>query len=183
MKTIDIEKLKLPQNYVNMAGAEKITTRIPVRKPRRQEFVRINADETYQLTTGIVELKDDQEVYLVDPAMLGELTGEWIPVRLVTAISRQGVLMLWPLKLPTEEGKINPWHASALEAAELAEKYWIRIVANRALGAYEVFKAVGELPEPEWPDMSFAEMIQIAFKDFYIADSNHVVAQRLRGHV
>jgi hypothetical protein len=170
MKTIDIEKLKLPQNYVNMAGAEKITTRIPVRKPKRQEFVRINADETYQLTTGIVELKDDQEVYLVDPAMLDELTGEWIPVRLVAAISRQGVLMLWPLKLPTEEGKINPWHGSALEAAELAEKYWIRIVANRALGAYEVFKAVGELPEPEWPDMSFAEMIQIAFKDFYIAD-------------
>lgn len=183
MKTIDIEKLKLPQNYADMAGAEKITTRIPGRKPRRQEFIRVNPDENYQLTTGIVELKDEQEVYLVDPDMLGELTGEWIPVRLVTTISRQGVLMLWPLKLPTEDGKINPWHASALEAAELAKKYWIRIVANRALGAYEVYKAVGELPEPEWPNLSFAEMVEIAFKDHYIVDSDHVVVQRLRGQV
>ncbi|MFC1844041.1 hypothetical protein ACFLZ5_04565 [Thermodesulfobacteriota bacterium] len=38
MKTIDIEKLKLPQNYTNMAGAEKVTTRIPGRKPRRQSL-------------------------------------------------------------------------------------------------------------------------------------------------
>jgi hypothetical protein len=183
LKNIDIEKLKLPQNYINMAGAEKITTRIPVRKPRRQEFVRINPDENFQLTTGIVELKDDQEVYLVDPSILGELTGEWIPVRLVLAISRQGVLMLWPLKLPTDEGKINPWHASALDAAELAENFWVRIAANRALGAYEVFKAVGELPDPEWPNMSFSEIIEIAFKDQYIAGPDHVVVQRLRGQV
>lgn len=183
MKSIDIEKLKLPQNYTNMAGAEKVTTRIPGRKPRRQEFVRVNPDENYQLTTGIVELKDEQEVFLVDPSMLDELTGEWIPVRLVTTISRQGVLMLWPLKLPTEEGKINPWHASALEAAELAEKFWIKMVANRHLGAYEVFKAKGELPEPEWPNLSFSEMIQIAFKNNYISDYDHVVVQRLQGKI
>ncbi|MFC1844042.1 hypothetical protein ACFLZ5_04570 [Thermodesulfobacteriota bacterium] len=115
--------------------------------------------------------------------MLDELTGEWIPVRLVTTISRQGVLMLWPLKLPTEEGKINPWHASALEAAELAENFWIKMVANRYLGAYEVFKAVGELPEPEWPNLSFSEMIQIAFKNNYISDYDHVVVQRLQGKI
>ena len=79
---IDIEKLKLPQNYANMAGAEKVTTRIPVRKPTRQEFVRINPDEAFQLTTGIVELKDDNEIYLVDPSMLDELTGGVFPASL-----------------------------------------------------------------------------------------------------
>ncbi len=180
---IDLEKLKLPQNYASMAGAEKVTTRIPVRKPTRQEFVRINPDEDFQLTTGIVELKDDNEIYLVDPSMLDELTGEWVPVRIVTAMSRQGVLMLWPLKLPTDEGKINPWHGSALEGAELAEKFWVKVASNRALGAYDVFKAVGDLPEPEWPNLTFAEMIGIAFKDHYIEDSNHVVVQRLRGQI
>ena len=183
MKSIDIEKLKLPQNYINMAGAEKVITRIPSRKPNRQEFVRVNPDENYQLTTGIIELKAEREVYLVDPAMLDELTGEWIPVRLVTTISRQGVLMLWPLKLPTEDGKTNSWHTSALEAAEMAEKLWIKMIANLSLGAYEVFKAQGELPEPEWPNLSFPEMIQIAFKNNYISDYDHVVIQRLQGKI
>ena len=37
----------------------------------------------------------------------------------------------------------------------MAMKTWIKVVANMALGAYEVFEATGSLPEPEWPDIKF----------------------------
>lgn len=179
----NLEKLKLPQNYASMAGAEKLITRIPVRKPNRQEYIRVRMDEDYQITAGIVEEKTEREIYLVDPSMLDELVGEWKPVRIVTAISRQGVLMLWPLKLPGEDGRSNPWHESALEAASLAETKWIRLAANMSLGAYDVFKAIGDLPEPEWPDLSFEKMIEIAFKNNYIGSPDHTLIKKLSGQI
>ena len=180
---LNLEKLKLPQNYASMAGVEKVLTRIQVRKPNRQDFIRVNPDEQYQITTGIVEEKEEREIYLVDPSMLDELNGEWMPVRIVTTINRQGVLRLWPLKLPGEDGRSNPWHESALEAASIAETKWVRLAANMSLGAYDVFQATGELPEPEWPDLSFEEMIGIAFKNYYIEDSDHSLVKRLRGQI
>lgn len=179
----DLEKLKLPQNYESMTSVEKMITRIPVRKPGKQEFIRVNADEKYQITAGVIEDKTERETYLVDPNMFDELTGEWIPVRIVTAMSRQGVLMLWPLKLPREDGRSNPWHETAMEAADIAKNKWVRVSANMDLGAYEVFKAVGELPDPEWPEMSFKKMIKIAFKNNYIENVDHILVKRLRGQI
>lgn len=183
MVEINLEKLKLPQNYASMAGTEKLITRIPVRKPNRQEFFRVNPDGNYQITTGVIEEKTERETYLIDPSMLDELIGEWAPVRIVTAVSRQGVLILWPLKLPGEDGRSNPWHESALEAAVIAEKHWVRLAANMSLGAYDVFQATGDLPEPEWPDLSFEEMIKIAFKNYYIDSVDHPLVKRLRGQI
>ncbi len=58
---------------------------------------------------------------------------------------------------------------------------WVRVSANMALGAYEIFKATADLPEPEWPEVSFQEVLEIAFRDRFIGDFDHPVLQRLRG--
>jgi hypothetical protein len=52
-----------------------------------------------------------------------------------------------------------------------------------SLGAYEVFQATGELPNPEWPEMSFTRILEIAFKGRYITDLDHPALRRLRGEV
>ena len=44
-------------------------------------------------------------------------------------------------------------------------KSWVRVTANMSLGAYEIFEASGDLPEPVWPDFSFQEILKIAFRD------------------
>jgi hypothetical protein len=102
---------------------------------------------------------------------------------LYLALNRQKVMSLWPIRLPDEEGKLDDWNRSALEAAEIAQDRWIRVVANRSLGAYEVLEATGDLPDPEWPELSFAELLKIAFKDRYIDDPTHPALRRLRGEV
>ena len=102
---------------------------------------------------------------------------------LFTAINRQGVIFLWPVRLPGEDGRGNAWNSSALEAANLATKGWVRIAANMSLGAYEVFQATAELPEPEWPDKDFQSLLEIAFKDHYVRALDHPVVQRLRGEL
>ena len=98
-------------------------------------------------------------------------------------MNRQGVLSIWPIRLPGEDGRLDQWNTSALEAAEMAKQAWVRIVANMNLGAYEVYEATGDIPEPDWPDMSFHQILKIAFKGLYITEIEHPVIRRLRGEL
>jgi hypothetical protein len=50
-----------------------------------------------------------------------------------------------------------------------------------ALGAYDVFQATGDLPEPEWPGLPFRELLRVAFRDRFIQSEDHPVLRRLRG--
>ena len=178
----DPASLRLDQNFAETVGVKKLLNTVPVRKPNRQDFVRVHPDEAYRLMpAAIIELKEDREVYLVTPLMALKLPGEFAAAALFTTINRQGVLHLWPVKLPGPDGKHNEWHRSAAEAAELAMQKWLRITANMSLGAYEVFEATGDLPEPTWPDLPFDKILEIAFRDRIIDRLDHPVVQRLRG--
>ena len=180
----DPAALRLDQSFADTVGVKKHLMTVPVRKPNRQDFVRVHPDPAYRLTpAAIIEVKEDREVYLVTPNMAQDLPGEFAAATLFTAINRQGVLHLWPVKLPGPDGKYNEWHRSAAEAAELAMKDWLRLTANMSLGAYEVFEATGNLPEPEWPKIPLAEILQIAFKDRIVDRADHPLLQRLRGQV
>lgn len=130
----DLANLRLDQSFVESAGVKKLLTTIPVRKPKDQDFVRVHQAPEYREAFAIIELKDDREMYLVPPAIARELPGECRMATLYTAINRQGNLFLWPVWLPTPDGRINEWHRSAAEAAELAMHRWIRIKANMGLG-------------------------------------------------
>ena len=166
----DPSRLRLSQNFAEMVGVKKALLTVPVRKPNRQDFIRVHASPDYRLETAVLELKDERESYLVDPALYSELPGEIAPKVLFTVINRQGVLMLWPIRLPGEDGRHDEWNRSALEAAQMAQSRWVRVAANLYLGAYEVYEAVADLPEPEWPEVSFQEILMIAFKARFITD-------------
>lgn len=178
---LDLSKLRLSQHFSEFAGANKIITNIPTRKPHRQEYVRVNPDPEFSFKTAILEMKIDQTLYIVDPSLWDEFQGEISHMELFTTINRQKVLSLWPVKLPDSQGRQNPWHKSAYDAAGMAMKKWIKIVANRSLGAYEVYQALGELSEPEWPDLTFSEILNIALGDRYINTLDHPVIRDLRG--
>lgn len=177
----DLGALRLSQDFAAQIGVRKALTTIPVRKPDRQWFVRVHPDPAYRLETAVLELKEDNETYLLAPQLRAELPGEIVAKVLLTAITRQGNPFLWPIRLPDEMGKLDEWNRSAAEAAKLAEGQWIRLAANRTLGAYETFVATGDLPEPEWPDKPFQELVRIAFRDRYIDSLDHPVVKRLRG--
>ena len=113
--------------------------------------------------------------------MRADLSTESVPSTLFTAINRQGVVFLWPVRLPGPDGKTNEWWRSAREAAELAMTKWVRIKANMSLGAYEMFTAESVMQDPEWPDLTFAELLRIAFRDRIITSPDHPVVKRLRG--
>jgi len=178
----DPASLRLSQSFAEDVGVKKLLTSVPVRKPNRQDFVRVHPDPAYRLSpAAIVELREDQEVYLVTPDMAANLPGEISTATLFTTINRQGVLHLWPVKLPGPDGKHNEWHRSAGEAAETAMERWVRVTANMSLGAYDVFQATGILPEPDWPDLPFPEILKIAFRNHIVDRSDHPLINRLQG--
>jgi hypothetical protein len=163
---------------------KKLLTTVPVRKPNRQDFVRVHPAPEYRLTpAAIIEVKEDREVYLVTPNMAQALPGEFSTVTLFTTINRQGTLHLWPVKLPNPEGRHNEWHRSAAEGAERAQKKWVRVTASMSLSAYEIFESSADLPEPVWPDFSFQEILKIAFRDRIVDRADHPLVQRLQGMI
>lgn len=165
-------------------GVTKLLTTVPVRKPNRQDFVRVHPDPAYRETpVAIIELKEDRETYLLSRSIADQLPGEFNAVTLNTAINRQRVLQIWPVKLPGPDGKHNEWHRSAAEAAERATEKWVRVTANMSAGAYDIFEASGGLSDPVWPAISFEEILKIAFRDRYVDDVDHPLLQKLRGLV
>ena len=164
-----------------MLGVKRVLTTLPVRKPGRQEFVRVHPDEAYRLETGLLELKEDREFYLLHPAVRPELADEMVPVRLHLAVARSGAVFLWPVRLPGPDGRRNAWHDSAEKAALLATKQWVRLSANMAAGGYDTFTASAALAEPEWPELTMAELLKLAFADRYVTSLDHPVVRRLRG--
>jgi hypothetical protein len=178
----DLEGLRLPPEN-EILGAKKTIMSVPVGKPDRQHFVRVHPDPEYRFDSALLELKLDREIYLVMPQVALEIPGEYFRATVFTCINRQGNVSLWPIRLPDPDGRQLEWHRTAREAAEMAMKRWLRVVANRSIGAYDVYEATGNIPEPEWPDIGFKELLKIAFRDRLIDNPHHPVLKRLRGAV
>jgi hypothetical protein len=179
----DIDQFRLGQNFGEVVGVTKTLTTVPVRKPSRQDFIRVHPEADYRLETAVLEVKDDREVFLVDRALWPELMNEISPRVLFTCMNRQGVLFLWPVRRPGVDGRIDGWSSSALSAAQLAMQRWVRVAANMSLGGYDVFESIGELSQPEWPELDFSTILRIAFKERLISSYDHPALRRLRGEI
>jgi hypothetical protein len=173
----------LPQNFASQTSVRPVFTTIGVRKPNRQEFVRVREGENWKFETGCFTDEESREVYMVPQALWPELQGEVKPTCLVTCLSRNSnVPFLWPLKLPGPDGRPNRWNESAIEAASLAEQQWLRVVADMSAGCYVPQIATGNLAEPDWPaGLTLNDLIRLAFRDRLINDLQHPLLRRLRG--
>jgi hypothetical protein len=179
---LDLNSLRLDQHYAAGVGVKKVLTIVPVRKPNRHEFVRVRAGEEWRINTLVLENKIDREMFVVSQALRDELAEELHPVVLLLAINRQADVFLWPLRLPSPDGRSNLWHESAFAAAKIAETTWVRIAANMSAGHYDVHVAANEnLSEPVWPELSFQIIIELALGKRLINSANHPVFRSLRG--
>lgn len=177
----DPESLRLGQDFAASVGVKKVLTVVPVRKPKRQEFVRVRPGDEWRLQTAALEDSSNKDIYLVDRSLWNEWGSEIHPVCLVLAMNRSGDLFLWPCKLPGADGRSNSWNDSALQAAKHGESNWIRVVANMQSGLYDVFQASDELPAPEWPEISFKDLLERAFRGRLIQKADHALLKSLRG--
>lgn len=166
---------------------EKVLTTVPVRPPKRTEFFRVHPGRDYSEDMYLLQRADgmDKETYLVDPAVQHLVLQELRPVRLFTAINKHGKIFLWPVKLPSDDhDRLRQMANSALLGAEQAKALWVKLVWDKHLGAWEMYRAKGDLGSPQWPtDKSFRDLLEIAFRDYFIGQPDHEVIRELTGEM
>jgi hypothetical protein len=176
----DLNSLRLPQDFAANLGVKKRLVQVPVRNPHKTWFVRARAGDAWRAKVAMIELKDVGENYVVDPKLAADLPDDVVTKILVTAINRHGTVFLWPLRIPNASRQ-DPWADSAIAGCVRAETHWLRMLANMRAGAYDVFEATGQLPEPEWPEKSFEQLFDLAFRDRIIQSIDHPVIRQLKG--
>jgi hypothetical protein len=179
----DWDELSLSQDFSTGAVAVRPLP-IAADKPKRHEFFRIHP--SWRQQTAVLKIQDDQatECYLVGRQVREAFLSDVQVVELVVWITRSGVLGVWPLKcLPTDR-RPSSWQSTAWEAVTLAQKSWVRLVPNLSLGCYEIYEALGNVPEPVWPEgLTFEDVVRRAFKDGFSGTPDHPVLRRLRGEI
>jgi hypothetical protein len=157
-------------------AARQIITTCTVRRPKNNEFVRVNM-EVEPYTGFILEDKDDDVFYIVDKPALSYLDAAPPLKMLVLTVNQNGAFFLWPV--PCDDR--NTWNDSARKAWKISQTDWVKLVGDRSGGIYNTYIAEGELPPPRWPDKTYWELIDLAFPDSKVVkDADHDVVLKAR---
>jgi hypothetical protein len=181
----DLPGMALSQDYLKAGSVRKLPPPISIGKPRDTYF-RIHPE--FRQTYGVIEVKAvgkvGTESYVVMPQMQASLEGEFKHKVLLVGMTRQGGLFVWPLSPQQEGERNNDWVRTAWEGVEQAVGEWVRLKSNMDLLFYEVSVAEADFGEPNWPDQTYSQILQRAFKtEGLIGSPDHPVAMRLRGAV
>ncbi len=179
----DPSRFAMPSTGAEEFGTRKIRSVIPVSKPGKMEWVQLLDHPDFLLPgAAFLDLQDGGRLYLVVPEIAAQLTDDVKLVKLAPGLTRQDKLFLWPCPMILEGKTPNQWHTSHNDAFDAAKSGWIRMKSNLACGFYDIIEPEKIMPEPDWPDMSFADMLQIAFNDDHIVDrDDHPALRRLKG--
>jgi hypothetical protein len=179
---LDFSKFKISSGSPDMPIARKIILHVPVSKPAKQRYVRVQRDRDYHFECAVLNLEGEDRPFLLSPQVAQGIAKDAKRVTLKLAIDRQSNLFLWPVPPIPTEGTDNPWNQSQREVADLAEEQWVRLTSNRSVGCYEPIVAQGDIPAPVWPEMSMGQILSIAFGSTHvIMDHEHPALQKLWG--
>jgi hypothetical protein len=175
--------LGLGQDFATEANVAKKWDIIKVEKPSKSRVFRVHP--TMRLKTMLLVLKEDNEVYLIHPSLRKALKDESLCgyFTLFACITKAGTPFLWPIRMADADGKWNVWHQSAWHIAEKAQTNWARMQANRDAGHYVAEydqRPPGQQQPPAWPDLTFRDWLELAFRGFTIDSVDHPVLRRLR---
>ena len=184
----NLADLSLPQDFDSLTAQIEYSV-IPCKKPGKQSFVRVSPNLEHRGTFAMLDINSgfgsDREQFLVLPELMSALSD--LPGLSAYLISLGGSRpenspFLWPRRLPNNNtGRNDAWALSALDIAKQAEQKWLRVKAEMQMGCYVATIATADWPEPEWPDLTFAQLLERSFGGNIIEDLSHPAIKALRG--
>ena len=180
---LDIETLRIPVEYGASLGVKRRVVAVPVGRPPKTTFIRVHPDPAMRFAAAIYEDKANSVAYLVRPEIADLFPELARRVELFRATDRQTNERLIPVPLPGDDGQRNPWHESLLDALLIGTESWVRVVANKSMGAYEAHVAQGQLSDPVWSASSIEDLVKTAFRSRIIDTEEHAVINALMGKV
>ena len=185
VEDLGLDELAVDANYAPGIKTEAVPVTPEIRKPKKDVFVRTRPSEEWH-SVYVIEDKEykTKGYHIIAPQLMkNEFVRENCGVtvmHMAPSIDRSGRVFVWPLRLPNTE-RSDLWADSALEAAELASKNWVRVGANMDLGCYDTLKALGDLEEPDWGGESASSILGRTFKGRVISSMKHPLIMRLQG--
>jgi hypothetical protein len=170
-----------PDNiFTDLKGLRKRTKTIDVsesadvvdyRKPKRQEFFRINPDPDLTIEADIfTDENDDDAPHFVDPDARHLFDADDLKrVNIVVCINQFDVVFLWGVPIIDEGGggRGLAYNLTAKKAAGMALEQWVRMRSIRRQRAYKIIPAEDEgeaYGEPKWPaNLSLGDLLWKAF--------------------
>jgi hypothetical protein len=165
---------------------ETVLTAVPVRKPKRTDFVRVHPHPDYQVDMYTVEREVgmDRETYMVLPSVRHLVLDELRLTRMFTTINRRGTVFFWPIRLPVEGNDRNRRSAeTALQCGEQAKTLWVRVMWDADISGYTMQRARGDIGEPQWPEKTMRDLLEVAFRAYLIDREDHPVIKELAGEL
>ena len=95
--------------------------------------------------------------------------------RVRQAITTDGELYLWPAPV---EGRLES-DITHLNAQQAALSQWIRIEWDGK--AFVAVEPQGDMGEPEWPELTFQQVLEMGLAGHLINNADHVLIRRLQG--
>ena len=169
--------------YQPGVSLKRVITRIPLVKYPKQKFFKAHPTMAWMGVTAL-NLKDDNEIYLVSNAIASQIIEETVTMNLFVVHLQSGELNVIYAQTEDREGKWNSWHKS-LNNLVMGDgrEAWIRISPSRELSCYTAMRASASWVEPEWPEMSLEQIMSLAFDngERIIRAIDHPVIKALRG--
>jgi len=177
--------LGLSQDFVGETHVKKQWNTIRVERPSKERVFRVHPDPRFRLKTVLLELKEENETYLVLPKLRDALAAEGTcgVFTLLACVTKKGTPFLWHIRMAAADGRWNKWHNSAWQIAEKAMSCWTLMESSREAGHYVAKydqRPPDQQQEPAWPDMAFSEWLRLAFQGNTIDSLDHPVLRRLR---
>ena len=134
---------------------------------------------------GVPVLEDDERiVHLIHPDFepdVPEDVERFVQnVNLVLCINHKKGVFVWYFK-----NSSNSWSSSAMSVVRKAREEWVRTRANTSVNCYMTESAPPELAavDPQWPDLNFEEILNVAFDGRTIHSANDPVIRGYQGKV
>jgi hypothetical protein len=161
----------------------KPITSLECRKPHKTWWVRAHPSEDFRLVVALVEGQEgEREEYLVGTDMVDKVGGVVTPVELSAAITRGHQLFMWRVPLVNRgKDRENVYNTTHRDAHETARERWVRMFIEQGAYRIELEKDEAASPDPVWPDLTFEQMMQLAFGDRYIDSENSPRFKELKG--
>jgi hypothetical protein len=153
---------------------------IPIRKPGKKLFFRVNPDPSFHLYDVAVIDDDEAGIHFIEPGI--ELPQDVIPlvsyVHIFACVTQHDKSFLWYLS-STE----TDWLKSALRVAKQAQSEWVRMVADRETSGYITYSAppILQAKQPRFPKMTAQELFAKATEGRLIDSADDVLIQKLLG--
>ena len=183
----NLEDFKVSQDFNEFETAIDYSV-IPLRKPGRQQWFRVNPELQLD-NVCFLDVEQDEgspESFLLTGSVapqLREMPGVTKRSLRVCVCRPNNTPFVWAIKLPKGSGtKHDEWGRSALDAARRAETEWIRMNSDMKLGAYKCFTSSACWEEPVWPELDMTEVLKRSVGEQHIiASVDHPVIRQLQG--